>query len=256
MKHVVQSKVQRKGGVWWPAEQSGELPAGTVIDVLIPALNEERSLPLVLSAIPEHWVRRVVVVDNGSTDRTAFVAREHGALVVDEPVRGYGAACLAGLAFMSQDPPDIVVFLDADFSDYPEELPRVVQPILDGSADLVIGSRTLGARDRGALLPQALFGNWLACTLVEIMYGYRFSDLGPFRAVRWPALVEIGMRDRDFGWTVEMQVKAAQRKMAAVEVPVSYRKRIGVSKVTGTVRGSVMAGYKILSTIFLQYLEK
>lgn len=256
MKPVVQSKVQRKGGVWWPAEQQGGLPSDVVIDVLIPALNEERSLPLVLNALPEGWVRRVVVVNNGSTDRTAAVAREHGALVVDEPVRGYGSACLAGLAFISQNPPDILVFLDADYSDYPEELPRVVQPILDGSAELVIGSRTLGERDRGALLPQALFGNWLACTLVEIMYGYRFSDLGPFRAVSWPALIEIGMQDRDFGWTVEMQVKAARRKIAAVEVPVSYRKRIGVSKVTGTVRGSVMAGYKILSTIFLQYLEK
>lgn len=256
MKRVVQSKGQRKGGVWWPPAIQSQLPAGVVIDVLIPALNEERSLPLVLSAIPGDWVRRVVVANNGSMDRTAAVAREHGAVVVDEPVRGYGAACLAGLRFIGEDPPDIVVFLDADFSDYPEELPRVVQPILDGAAELVIGSRTLGQRDRGALLPQALFGNLLACTLVELMYGYRFSDLGPFRAVSWSALQEIDMRDRDFGWTVEMQVKAARREIAAVEVPVSYRKRVGVSKVTGTVRGSVMAGYKILYTIFSQYLEK
>ncbi len=256
MKQVLQSKGLRKGGVWWPPEVQRELPHDVAIDVLIPALNEERSLPLVLGAIPDDWVRRVIVVNNGSTDRTAAVAREHGAVVVDEPVRGYGAACLAGLAFMAEEPPDIVVFLDADFSDYPEELPRVVQPILEGAAELVIGSRTLGERDRGALLPQALFGNLLACTLVELMYGYRFSDLGPFRAVKWSALREIGMRDRDFGWTVEMQVKAARRSISAVEVPVSYRKRVGVSKVTGTVRGSVMAGYKILYTIFSQYLEK
>ncbi|MBA2662962.1 MAG: glycosyltransferase family 2 protein [Bradymonadaceae bacterium] len=222
---------------------------------MIPALNEERSLPLVLEAIPSDWVRRVVVGNNGSVDATARVARELGAVVVDEPRRGYGAACLAGLAFMAADPPDIVVFLDADFSDHPEELPRLVQPILSGEAELVIGSRTLGARQRGALLPQAIVGNMLACTLVDALYGYRFSDLGPFRAVTWSALEEIGMRDRDFGWTVEMQVKAAKLKIAAVEVPVSYRKRVGVSKVTGTIRGSVMAGYKILYTIFAQYVE-
>ncbi len=245
-----------KGGVWWPRRSSLKAPGDITIDVVIPALNEEKSLPLVLADIPSGWTRRVVVTDNGSTDRTAEVARRGGAVVVSEPQRGYGAACLAGLRFIADDPPDIVVFLDADFSDHPEELPRIVEPILTGDAELVIGSRTIGERQRGALLPQAVVGNKLACTLVEFLYDYRFSDLGPFRAITWNALQRIGMRDEDFGWTVEMQVKAARKGVAAVEVPVSYRKRVGVSKVTGTVKGSVNAGYKILYTIFAQYFRE
>jgi glycosyltransferase involved in cell wall biosynthesis len=177
-------------------------------------------------------------------------------VVVAEPRRGYGSACLAGLEFMAKDPPDIVVFLDADFSDHPEELPRVVEPILVGDAELVIGSRTIGARQKGALLPQAVVGNKLACTLVEFLYDYYFTDLGPFRAIRWRALETIDMKDRDFGWTVEMQIKAARHAIPAVEVPVSYRKRVGVSKITGTVKGTVRAGYKILYTIFAQYADQ
>jgi hypothetical protein len=157
---------------------------------------------------------------------------------------------------MAADPPDIVVFLDADYSDHPDELPRVVEPILRGDANLVIGSRTIGERQRGALLPQAVVGNKLACTLVEFLYDYQFSDLGPFRAVRWSTLVQLAMRDEDFGWTVEMQVKAARSGIPAVEVPVSYRKRVGVSKITGTVRGTILAGYKILYTIFAQYVDE
>lgn len=243
----------RRGGVWWPhreVELPTEVPA---IDVLIPVLNEEESLPLVLDAIPKTWVRRVVVVDNGSEDRSAERARERGAEVVVEPQRGYGAACLRGLRYLAEDPPDVVVFLDGDFSDFPSELPRVVEPILKGEAELVIGSRTLGAQEQGALLVQAVVGNKLACVLMELMYGYRFSDLGPFRAITWQALQGLKMRDEDFGWTVEMQIKAARRGIGAVEVPVSYRKRVGVSKITGTLKGTALASYKILYTLFAQY---
>ena len=164
------------GGVWWPDRTNLKRPPAITIDVVIPALNEESSLPLVLAAIPTGWVRRVVVVDNGSTDRTAQIAREMGAVVVREDQKGYGQACLAGLAELAKDPPEIVVFLDADFSDHPNELPRVVEPIIAGDAELVIGSRTIGARQRGALLPQAVVGNKLACTLVEFLYDYYFTD--------------------------------------------------------------------------------
>lgn len=245
----------RRGGVWWP--ETDETPPGDMsIDVVIPALDEESSLPMVLSNIPWDWVRRVVVADNGSTDATARVAESGGAEVVYEPQKGYGAACLAGLERLSEDPPDIVVFMDADFSDFPEELPRVVGPILADDAELVIGSRTIGHREAGALLPQAVFGNKLACALIQSLYGYRFTDLGPFRAVTWRSLERIDMQDEDFGWTVEMQIKAAKLGLPAVEVPVSYRKRVGVSKVTGTIEGTVRAGHKILYTIFRQYVPE
>jgi glycosyltransferase involved in cell wall biosynthesis len=220
------------------------------IDVVIPALNEEASLPLVLAALPRSFVRRIVVADNGSTDATARVAREGGAEVVAAARRGYGSACLAGLAHLRRTgPPDIVVFVDADYSDHPEELPAVVAPILSDEADLVIGSRVLGRRERGALLPQARAGNLVACLLIRIFYGHRFTDLGPFRAVRWDALERIGMADPDFGWTAEMQVKAVRLGLRCAEVPVSYRRRVGVSKITGTVTGTVRAGYKILWTV-------
>lgn len=218
--------------------------------MVIPALNEEASLPLVLAALPRPPVRRVVVADNGSADGTARVAREGGAVVVDAPRRGYGSACLAGLDFLRRhDPPEVVVFVDADFSDHPDELPRLVAPILEGRADLVIGSRVLGNRERGALLPQARAGNLVACWMIRLLYGHRYTDLGPFRAIRWQALERIGMSDPNFGWTAEMQVKALRQGLQAVEVPVSYRRRVGVSKITGTVSGTVRAGYKILWTV-------
>jgi glycosyltransferase involved in cell wall biosynthesis len=213
---------------------------------IIPALNEQQALPLVLREIPRSLVARVVVADNGSTDRTAEVAREHGAEVVRELERGYGAACLKALAHLAADPPDIVVFLDGDYSDHPTELPLLVEPIASGDADIVIGSRARGARERGALSPQQQVGNAIACTALRLLYGVRYTDLGPFRAIRWDALRALGMRDRNYGWTVEMQIKAARQGMPYAEVPVSYRRRVGVSKVSGTVKGSVGAGAKIL----------
>jgi glycosyltransferase involved in cell wall biosynthesis len=174
-----------------------------------------------------------------------------GAVVLSETQQGYGSACLRGLAeIKSKDPrPDVVVFLDADYSDHPEELPLLLQPIKDGKAELVIGSRALGAREKGAMLPQQVFGNWLATTMMRWMYGSKFTDLGPFRVITWRALEQIQMADRDFGWTVEMQVKVLKNKILYTEVPVSYRKRKGVSKITGTIRGTIMAGYKIIFTI-------
>ena len=220
------------------------------IDVVIPAFNEESSLPLVLSAIPRPPVRRVIVVDNNSTDGTSRAAADGGAIVVPESRPGYGSACLRGLAYLRDDqPPDIVVFLDADFSDHPEELPAVVAPICRAEAELVIGSRTLGERQPGALLPQARAGNIIACLMIRVLYGHRYTDLGPFRAIRWSALEELQMTDVDFGWTAEMQVKAIRRGLRTVDVPVSYRKRVGVSKITGTVKGTILAGYKIVWTV-------
>ena len=216
------------------------------VDVVIPALNEQEALPLVLRDIPRALVRRVIVADNGSTDDTALRAREHGAEVVFEPERGYGAACLKALGHLAPDPPDIVVFLDGDYSDHPDEIARVIGPILRGEAELVIGSRARGRRERGALSAQQQVGNSIACSALRLFYGVQYSDLGPFRAIRWTALRELQMVDRNYGWTVEMQIKAARRGVAYREVPVSYRRRVGVSKVSGTLRGSVGAGVKIL----------
>lgn len=221
------------------------------IAVIIPVLNEEATLPSVLADIPRGLVEEVVVVDNGSTDRTAVVARRSGATVLSEPCRGYGAACLAGIAYLSAKAPDIVVFLDGDYSDHPEEMAALVQPIVAGDCDLVIGSRTKGLADSGALLPQARFGNALATRLIRFLYGFSYSDLGPFRAIRFSALLELGMVDRNYGWTVEMQIKAVRKGLRIVETPVRYRKRAGgASKVTGTLKGTVLAGYKILWTVF------
>lgn len=192
----------------------------------------------------------MIVCDNGSSDNTAAVAEHHDAVVVVEPRRGYGWACLAGMAKAREFEPEIVVFLDGDYSDHPEEIPRLINPIRSGEADLVIGSRVRGEREPGSLLPQARFGNWLASALIRIFWGFRYTDLGPFRAIQWQRLLALDMQDKTYGWTVEMQIKALQHNLRVVEVPVSYRKRIGKSKVSGTFSGTLKAGYKILWTIF------
>ena len=225
------------------------------IDVLIPAWNEEEALPMVLADLPKNWVRNVIVCDNGSTDGTAKTAHANGAQVVGQPERGYGNACLAGIRYLQTLPPseqpDIVVFLDGDYSDYPDELPNVVAPILNDNMDMVIGSRRLGGMQPGAMTFPQRFGNWLAPLLIRWFYGQRFSDLGPFRAIRWEQMLAMQMEDKNFGWTVEMQVKAAKMKLRCAEVPVKYRKRAGgKSKVSGTIKGAFLAGVKIIATIF------
>ena len=222
--------------------------------MIIPALNEEEAILHVLAALPVGLIDQVIVVDNGSTDRTATVARDAGALVVEESRRGYGRACLSGIAALKMA--EIVIFLDGDYSDYPEELPQLIAPIIENKADLVIGSRVLGQRTKGALTPQQRLGNALATLLIRCFFGVRYTDLGPFRAIRRNALEQLEMEDVDFGWTVEMQVKAARTGMRITEVPVRYRVRIGTSKISGTISGSLRAGYKILSTIFRHGWDK
>jgi glycosyltransferase involved in cell wall biosynthesis len=225
---------------------------GVTVDVIIPAFNEENAVGQVIDDLPVSLLRHVVVCDNGSTDDTAQAAQSRGAVVVYERQKGYGSACQKGLAYLGEleKAPDIVVFLDADYSDYPDELPDLVWPIMDSDCELVIGSRVLGNVEKGALTIPQRFGNRLATVLMRIMFGVHFTDLGPFRAVRYESLKQMNMKDPDYGWTVEMQIKAAQMGMKCKEVPVSYRKRIGTSKVSGTVRGVIGAGTKILGLIF------
>ena len=228
------------------------------ISVIIPALNEENAIAKVITDIPktvptldgktEAAVQEIIVVDNGCTDNTAAIARLNGARVIAEPRQGYGFACLAGIAALTTTEPDIVVFLDGDYSDYPTDMPQLLHPILEGKTDFVIGARSTD-RARDALLPQARFGNRLACFLMKCFYDVRYTDLGPFRAIRYPQLLALNMQDTTFGWTVEMQLKAAKQGIPACEVPVRYRKRIGVSKITGTFTGTLKAGYKILTTL-------
>ena len=225
----------------------------TTVAIVIPALDEEAAIAGVIGAIPRAgpgWrVAAIVVADNGSRDGTAAAARAAGAIVVPEPRRGYGAACLAGLAHLRAAPPDIVAFLDADGSDDPAELPVLLAPVIEARADLAVGSRVRGA-EPGALTPVQVFGNALATLLLRALFGARWTDLGPFRAIRWAALERLGMRDRDYGWTVEMQARAARAGLRGVEVPVRYRRRrAGRSKVAGTLRGALGAGAKILVTI-------
>ena len=205
-----------------------------------------------MNDIPKHLVRDIIVCNNGSSDQTAQVAAAAGATVVNQPKKGYGNACLKGMEYIAQKSvkPDIVVFLDADYSDHPEEMSLIIAPITEGVADLVIGSRALGARESGSMTPQQVFGNWLATRLIRLFFNASFTDLGPFRAIRYDKLLDINMIDKNFGWTVEMQVKAAKRKLRCMEIPVTYRRRIGVSKVSGTVKGTILAGYKIILTIF------
>jgi glycosyltransferase involved in cell wall biosynthesis len=218
------------------------------IAVIIPALNEERSIAKVIGELPEGIADQVVVVDNGSIDATKAAAANSGARVVEERVKGYGAACLKGLASIEET--DIVVILDGDHSDYPEQITRLLEPIVSGEADFVIGSRVLGKREDGALAPQAYWGNRLAVFLIHMLFGYKFTDMGPFRAIRSESLKSLGMKDRDFGWNAEMQIKAIKKGLRIKEVPVDYRRRVGSSKISGTLKGTVLAGSKIIFTIF------
>lgn len=228
--------------------QHSTIDIGPRIAVIIPAFNEEHSIQLVLNDIPD-VVEEVIVVDNRSTDATAEKARQSGATVLRENRPGYGSACLCGLSYALAKGFDIIVFLDGDYSDHPDEMPLLLKPILEEGCDMVIGSRAIGDREPGAMLPQALFGNWLSTRLIKLIWGYRFTDLGPFRAITANALRTINMEDTNFGWTVEMQIKAARYGLKTAEVPISYRKRIGVSKISGTLSGTIKAGWKILYTI-------
>ena len=238
------------------ARSTDESKTGELSDVvvIIPALNEEASLPLVLEALPP--VGTVIVVDNGSHDRTGEVASNGGARVFREEQRGYGKACLRGLDELRRmieeaelPAPGLVAFVDADFSDHPNLLPSLVAPIHSGETDFVLGSRLLGEREPGAMPPQSVYGNKFACWLMRILFGHRYSDLGPFRAIDYAKLEQLGMADENFGWTVEMQLKALQAGLRTAEIPVPYRCRVGTSKISGTVSGTIKAGYKILYTI-------
>jgi len=229
------------------------------IYVIIPAINEEASIAKVINDIPENFVKEVVVINNGSVDNTVETARNAGATVLTEPIKGYGAACLKGMdhIFAKCKDEDVIVFIDGDYSDYPEEMEKVAAPVANENYDIVIGSRILGKKlgmtEEDSLLPQAEFGNWLSTALIKLFWKYEFTDLGPFRAVKVSSLKKMHMKDMNYGWTVEMQIKAAKFRMKCTEVPVSYRKRIGKSKVTGTFTGSVKAGVKILYTIFKSF---
>ncbi|MBU3679837.1 MAG: glycosyltransferase [Candidatus Kapabacteria bacterium] len=216
--------------------------------IIIPALNEEKSIGLVVGSVKGH-VDRVIVVDNGSTDATVEVARSAGAHVVYEAQRGYGAACLRGIAELAAEPPDVVLFLDGDASDHPEDVLMILNTVMTTDVEMCLGSRTLGYAERGSLTPVQRFGNWLSTNLIKLIWGVHYTDLGPLRAIRWDALQRLNMQDRTWGWTVEMQIKVAKHGIAFRETPVRYRRRIGTSKISGTVVGSVRAGAKILSTI-------
>jgi len=237
---------------FWPATEK-PMNYPPTVDIIIPAFNEEESIGRVIKEIPAGLVRNVIVCNNNSTDNTSRFAREAGAIVIDQPQRGYGIACLSGINYIREmktaDQPDIVIFMDGDYSDYPDEISKLIEHILKGN-DMVIGSRVAGKYQKGSLTTTQIFGNWLATNLIRIFYGFRYTDLGPFRAIRWLKLLELNMEDKDFGWTVEMQIKALKHKFNCTEIPVSYRKRIGKSKISGTVRGSILAGHKILLTVF------
>lgn len=222
-----------------------------LIKVIIPAYNEQDSIGLVLQDIPA-IVNEVIVVSNASTDNTEQVAQENGATVLREEQMGYGYACLKGMNYIASHTPkpDIVVFLDGDYSDYPEELTKIIAPIVQDNCDMVIGARDKRFRESGSMTGPQIFGNWLATTLMSLFFGARFTDLGPFRAMKYDSLLALEMEDKTYGWTVEMQLKVLKKKMKYTEIPVNYRNRIGVSKVSGTVKGAVMAGVKILGWIF------
>ncbi len=221
------------------------------VDVIIPAFNEQNSIGSVIHDIPKELVRDIIVVDNNSSDETSINAKNAGATVLKQPLQGYGNACLKGIEYVTQkkETPDVIVFLDADYSDFPQEMNLLLNKIWKG-ADMVIGNRVKEQREKGSMTIPQIFGNWLACNLMKIMYGYQYRDLGPFRAIKFNKLMEIEMVDQTYGWTVEMQVKALKHKFNIQQVAMSYRKRIGQSKISGTIKGSGMAGYKIITTIF------
>ncbi len=221
------------------------------IRVIIPAFNEEDSIGKVIKALPNS-VSEIIVVNNNSTDETAVNAQKAGATVLTEEQKGYGYACLKGLDYVATQSkkPNIIVFIDGDYSDYPEELDLVVAPILDNNMDMVIGARKKELREAGSMTFPQIFGNALATFLMRLFFGARFTDLGPFRAIKYEKLRELQMEDKTYGWTVEMQLKAIRKKLTYTEVPVRYKKRIGVSKVSGTVKGAIFAGVKILGWIF------
>jgi len=223
----------------------------SLIKLIIPAFNEENSIAKVINDVPK-IVDEIIVIDNNSTDETANNAKIAGATVLKEEKKGYGFACLKGLDYIANQTikPTIVVFLDGDYSDYPEQLTTIVQPIIEENIDFVIGARVKELREPGAMTPQQIFGNWLATNLMRVFFGAKFTDLGPFRAIKYEKLVALKMTDTTYGWTVEMQLKVLKQKMSYIEIPVKYRNRIGTSKVSGTVKGSIFAGVKILSWIF------
>jgi glycosyltransferase involved in cell wall biosynthesis len=233
-----------------------EIKRNPNIFVLIPALNEEDSIGSVIDDIPKELIREIIVIDNGSTDNTTQTVKNHGATALQESTKGYGHALMKGIHYITSKDPDILVFLDGDYSDYPNEIPKVIQPIIEDDMAMVIGSRVLGEHEKGALLPQARFGNWLSTFLIRLFWRYKFTDLGPFRAITYDSFIAMNMKELTYGWTVEMQIKAAKMKLKCTEVPVSYRKRIGESKVTGTIKGSLKAGIGILRTIFVSLGKK
>lgn len=222
-----------------------------IIKVIIPAYNEEESIAKVVKAIPQELVKEIIVANNNSSDNTSEEATKAGATVIDQKLPGYGNACLKGMQYIAESPekPDVIVFIDGDFSDYPEQMIDLVNKIKEGF-DLVIGSRALGNKEKGSMTPPQVFGNWLSTFLIKLFYKYSYTDLGPFRAITYKALLELDMQDKNYGWTVEMQLKAVHKKMKIIEVPVDYKKRIGTSKISGTVKGVIFAGIKIITTIF------
>lgn len=223
--------------------------------IIIPAYNEQQSIDKVIKEIPGEVVTEIIVVNNNSTDQTGRVAEDAGATVLFEKIKGYGAACLTGIEYLKDRKCDIVVFLDGDYSDFPEEIVELIEPIKNNKFDFVLGSRVLGEREKGALPLQSRVGSLVAGFLMKLFWDVKYTDLGPFRAIRFDKLIELDMQDKWFGWTVEMQIKAAKKKYRILEVPVKYRKRIGKSKVTGTLKGTIMASVIILKTIFIQLIK-